>query len=299
MLSQDLEITSVTALLHHWLSRQVRGDGLAWLEQKQKQIAEGAPTRVFFTAFSAVPRYIPKQDLQLTPEDWQAIENTRSGWFPEHWSLDQAARSLIILSHPQSDADQYLQTLERVFSAADVGELVALYQALPLLPYPERLRLRAAEGVRSNMTAVFNAIALRNPYPVEYFDNAAWNQMVLKALFVGSSLSLIQGLDRRANCGLAQMLSDYAHERWAAHRSVSPELWRAMGQFAQGEIIADLERVLNDSDPTGQEAAALALSASDSPQAQQLLTRHPNLQASIEAGLTWDSFTRNRLTASQ
>ena len=78
------------------------------------------------------------------------------------------------------------------------------------------------------MTAVFNAVALNNPYPSEYFDNQAWNQMVLKALFVGSPLSQIHGLEQRANPQLAQMLDDYANERQAAKRSVAPSLWQLL-----------------------------------------------------------------------
>lgn len=221
-----MHLNSAISLLHYWLSRQVEPDGMTWLEEKRKQITSADSERIFFAAFSAVPRYTGKQDLQLTPDDWQAIEAIRPGWFPGHWSVDQAARTLLILSLPQDNAEEYLRRVEQVFSAADVSELVALYQALPLLPYPERFRLRAAEGVRSNMTAVFNAVALRNPYPAEYLDNIAWNQMVLKALFVGSPLHLIYGLEKRNNSDLSQMLIDYANERKAANRSVSPELWQ-------------------------------------------------------------------------
>jgi hypothetical protein len=64
--------------------------------------------------------------------------------------------------------------------------------------------------------------------------------MVLKALFVGSTLGPIIGLDLRANAALARMLSDYAHERWSAGRPVSPELWRCVGPFASGPLLADL-----------------------------------------------------------
>ena len=88
----------------------------------------------------------------------------------------------------------------------------------PLLPYPEHFIDLAIDGLRSNITSVFNAIALHNPYPADYFAEAAWNQMVLKAVFVDSPLSHIQGLDARANDKLARMLGDYAHERWAAGR---------------------------------------------------------------------------------
>ena len=55
-----------------------------------------------------------------------------------------------------------------------------------------------------------------------YFDEHRWNHMVLKALFNGAALAPIQGLDERANPELAAMLRDYAHERWAADRAVSP-----------------------------------------------------------------------------
>ncbi len=236
-----LNQTSVTDLIHHWLVQHNSKESLGWLDQKREQIAEGATARVFFTAFSAVPRYMGKKDLELTLKDLQTAEVMRPGWIPAHWSVDQAARTLLILALPQDDAEKYLRTLEQVFITADVGELVALYQALPLLPYPEQQIARAAEGVRSNMTAVFNAVALQNPYPAEYFDNLAWNQMVLKALFVGSPVHLIQELDRRANPELAKMLIDYARERWAAKRSVPPELWRLVGQFADAAILADLE----------------------------------------------------------
>jgi hypothetical protein len=80
------------------------------------------------------------------------------------------------------------------------------------------------------MTAVFNAVALQNPYPAEYFDNIAWNQMVLKALFVGSPLNLIYGLKQRNNSDLSQMLIDYADERKAANRDVSHELWKLVAK---------------------------------------------------------------------
>jgi hypothetical protein len=233
-----LNLTSINDLLHHWISQQVTQECLIWLDEKQKQIAEGANTRVFFTTFSAVPRYTGKNQLNLTSKDLKAASAIQTGWFPSNWSVDQAARTLLVLTLPQDDVDKYLYTLEQVFTTADVGELVTLYQALPLLPYPERLQKRAAEGVRSNMSAVFNAIALQNPYPAQYFDTLAWNQMILKALFVGSPLHLIQGLDSRANPELGRMLIDYAHERHSANRSVPAEIWRLVGD---GGILSHAE----------------------------------------------------------
>jgi hypothetical protein len=226
--------TGVINLLHDWLAQRVDKEALDWLDDKQEQISSGDNVKVFFTTFSKVPRYTGKRNLDLTAQDLQAACKLRKNWFPSHWNVEQVARTLLVLALPSDDSQKYLQILEQLFIAADVGELVALYQALPLSPYPEKLKKRAAEGVRSNMTAVFNAIALQNPYPSEYFDNLPWNQMVLKALFVGSSLNLIHGLDDRMNPELKRMLSDYADERMAASRSVPSELWRMVGERERG-----------------------------------------------------------------
>ncbi|BAY16922.1 hypothetical protein NIES21_27560 [Anabaenopsis circularis NIES-21] len=227
----DYKITNINELLNHWVTQQVTQEAVIWLNETTEKINSGANTRVFFSAFSRVPRYTGKHQLKLTSQDLNHASAIRTGWFPSHWSVDQTARTLLVLTLAQADSENYLSALEQVFITADVRELVTLYQALPLLPYAEKLQKRAAEGIRSNMTAVFNAVALCNPYPAEYFDNLVWNQMVLKALFVGSSLQLIQGLDLRANAELARMLIDYADERRSANRSVSAEIWPLVEKF--------------------------------------------------------------------
>ena len=289
---------TIINLLSNWLERQISEKGFEWLQQQQEKLASSYYKRVFFTAFSAVPRYTCKQKLQLSEADIQEAQTKCPGWLPQFWRVDQAARSLLVLSLFQElatkDDGEAFKTLEQVFGAADVEELVALYQMLPLFPHPEQYRLRAAEGVRSNITVVFEAVALRNPYPVKHFDRLAWNQMVLKALFVNSPLYLIQGLDERTNPTLSKMLVDYARERWAAKRSVSPELWRAMGAFADETIISDWERVLANSEPMEQKAIALACAKSFNPQAQNILARYPKLKESIDSGnLTWDSIVKD------
>ncbi|OUL24942.1 EboA family metabolite traffic protein [Nostoc sp. 106C] len=238
-----LKLTSTTSLLRHWLLQELNLEAVTWLDEQREQIRNGASGRGFFTTFSAVSRYTGKKPLELNLKDLKAASVMQAGWFPAHWSVDQAARTLLLLTLPADNAEKYLHTIEQIFTTAGIEELVALYQALPLLLYPNQWQKRAAEGVRSNITAVFNAIALRNPYPAHYFDNQAWNQMVLKALFVGSPLHLIQGLDLRANPELARMLIDYAHERDRANRSVSPEILPLVSPFADVETLADLQRV--------------------------------------------------------
>lgn len=278
--------------LQVWLTKRLEKSAWDWLEKAIQLLSEQASERVLFTRFSAASRHVGKADLALTEEELQTAHALRTGWMPGHWSMDQAARSLLILSFSSEDADRYVAALEKLFSAADVAEQVALYQSLPLLPHPERFKPRAIEGLRTNITTVFNAIALHNPYPADYFDEAAWNQMVLKALFVDSRLSQIQRLEARANPKLARMLSDYAHERWAAGRAVNPQLWRSLGPFAEGSLVADLERAITSDDPSEQQAAALAC-ASAPTKARSLLENVPELKQQITDGkLTWDSFSQ-------
>jgi hypothetical protein len=60
---------------------------------------------------------------------------------PSGWSADQAARTLLVLALPSQDPTRWLATLDRCFHAGTVEELIAHYQALPLLRWVlQRLR---------------------------------------------------------------------------------------------------------------------------------------------------------------
>lgn len=289
-------ISQIKALLYEWLTRQVSAEQRSWLDNKLEQFTRQGADRLLFMAFGSIPRYTGKADLELRPGDLEAANAARAGWDPSQWSLDQAGRALLLLSLPAKDSHNYYTTLEKLFNAADVSEQVALYQSLPLLPHPELFVARAAEGLRTNMGAVFNAVALCNPFPGDYFEPLAWNQMILKAVFVGSPLHLIQQLDQRANADLARMLSDYAHERWAAGRDVTPELWRLIGPFLNDQLLADVEKALDAPSKPQKLAAALACAQSSFPAAQEKLQLYPNAQSEIES-LDWDRFSQLYLAA--
>jgi hypothetical protein len=286
----------VVDLLCAWINRQSSIDEVDWLRARQAEIEKGAPDWKFFTAFSAAPRHLSKEDLDLSASDLSDAARLRAGWTPEGWSVDEAARTVLLLSYPCDERERYVAALDQLFSTADTRESIALYQVLPLYPHPDAFRARAAEGLRSNMTSVFNAVAHENPYPKEYLDQAAWSQMVLKALFVGSVLYRIQGLDERANAELARMLVDFARERWAAHRSVPPELWRPVGPFADDELAEEIGTLLESDSVVEREAAALALADARSEAASALLSQQPELKRRLESGeLSWESFSRNRI----
>jgi hypothetical protein len=218
-------------LMAGWLERQLAPPAVGWLHAARAGAVAIASDRVLLLAVGQAARRVGKAELVLAPADLAATEALRPGWNPAGLGCDQAVRLVLLLSAPATGAE-FVRRLDRLCAAADEGELVAWYRGLPLYPDPPRHAARAAEGLRSNMTSVFTAVAHGNPYPAEWLSEAAWNQMVLKALFIGVELAPIVGLDRRANPALARMLCDYADERRAAGRSVSPELWRCVASFA-------------------------------------------------------------------
>ena len=276
------------ALLAGWLARQLSADAAAWLKNSAAQIQASGKDADLYLSVSLVTRKVGKADLTLTEVDLREAKAARPDWNPRDWSTDQAARVLLLLALEQ-DPPRLSRALDQLCNSADVSELIAFYRGLPLYPDPSRYLARATEGLRTNIKGVFEAIALRNPYPSEQFPQAAWNQMVLKALFVGSALWPVVGLDRRANPELARMLCDYAHERWSAGRPVSPELWRCVGPHAVGAMLNDLERVLRSGTEPERRAAALALRASPDPAAGTLLQRDAALAKAVAGGeLTWE-----------
>ncbi|MGH8630108.1 MAG: EboA domain-containing protein [Burkholderiales bacterium] len=276
-------------LLQQWLQRRLPQEAGAWLLDAARRVQSASGDSELLRAVSLVTRRIGKSDLSPTEDELRAAGAARAGWDPRDWSVDQAARIYLLLSMG-TDGAVFLRRLDQLCVTADVGELVAFYRGLPLYPDAPRYVLRAAEGVRTNMRAVFEAVAHRNPYPSEQLPEGAWNQMVLKALFVGSRLEPVIGLDARANPALARMLCDYAHERWSAGRPVSPELWRCVGPFAAGDMLADLKRVLDKGTPPERQAAALALSRSRDAAAAELLRSHADLATAVREGrLNWRS----------
>ena len=212
-------------------------------------------------AIGLAPRRLGKADLALPVADLARAQALRPGLDLGDWSIDQLARvALMVGSHGGDDAG-FAARFDRFCTSAEINELIALCRGLPIYPSAVLIEPRAREAVRSGMKPVFEAVAHRNPYPRESFTEDAWNQMVVKAFFIGSTLWPIQGLDQRANPRLARMLVGLAQERWAAGRPVSGELWRCVAPHADDEGIAALRHGWNAGDAKERLALALALRA--------------------------------------
>jgi hypothetical protein len=215
-------------------------------------------------------------------------------WDLAAWTLADVGRAFLLLElTPGPDQVRRILALHQ---SADLGEHVALVRALPLLPDAKLLLPIAREGIRSNMGNVFTAISLRNPYPCRFFDEIAWNQMVVKCVFNDHPLRRIVGLDKRVNADLKQILCDLAKERWAAGRTISPETWRCVGPcldpLADGDALQLLEKALGSESASERAGAALGLWAATNGSGQERVRRQTaNLVARLESGaLNWENY---------
>ncbi|MEX1011166.1 MAG: EboA domain-containing protein [Balneolaceae bacterium] len=272
-----------------WLERRLDPDVSNWLRTESQKMGDSIEDWEYFTLFSSVSRKVGRDRLDPDSQEQQEAEELRSGWNPIHWSVDEVARAVVVLSLVPAGQEKFLKLLESTFDTSEVHEAEALYKMLPLLPWPSRLKKRAAEGVRSNMTNVFNAVAHRNPFPADYFDENAWNQMVLKALFTGSPLYPVTGLDRRANPDLADMLTDFAAERASAGRKIPIELWRPLGPFLTVDHFDRIVSLISDGDELQKRALTLAVSMSRDAELRDKLMRRSDLSVDFNReSLNWE-----------
>ncbi|MDB5117754.1 MAG: hypothetical protein JWQ79_3246 [Mucilaginibacter sp.] len=273
---------AVKAIFKTIVQATIAPDVFTWLEEK----------RALNTAFVLLPRKTGKSVINITKEQAEQLAVILPGFSVDGWSIDRLSRAYLLLNLDVADKDEYFRKIENLFLAAEMSELVALYSALPLLAYPEIWVKRCSEGIRSNIGSVLEAIMYHNPYPAQNLDQAAWNQLVLKAFFTDKEIGKIIGIDTRANKELAYILSDYAHERWAAKREVNPNLWRLIGKFIDDKLFDDIKRLFDDGNLVDRKAGALAISLANYAPAKTLLAQYPELVKAIETqNLSWDTLT--------
>lgn len=170
------------------------------------QAATAGDSRAFGRAFALVPRKF----------DAKAGERERR--------LSVEYRSDLLLAYLDSSASDALEVVEGLFRTASVDEAELMYRSLPRFPNPAAWVGRCMEGVRSNVLPIFHAVAIGNPFPRDHLGEGDWNQLILKAAFLGEPLAEIDGLETRANRDLGLMLADYISEREAAGRPIADDV---------------------------------------------------------------------------
>ncbi|MEU1233202.1 EboA domain-containing protein [Micromonospora aurantiaca] len=132
---------------------------------------------------------------------------------PPGWTADEAARALLLTALPHGHA----AAAETLYRQGDAAEKRAVLRALPLLPIGAECVPLLHDAIRTNDTRL--VAAALGPY-ARHLEQATWRQAVLKCVFTGVPLTVVDGLPERADGELARMLAAFAAERHAAGRDM-------------------------------------------------------------------------------
>jgi hypothetical protein len=134
---------------------------------------------------------------------------------------DECARAALVLAAiAVLPADRHVELIRDLIRRGEVRERQAVLRSLAALPDAERFAAIAIDACRSNVETVFAAITCDNDYPARHFPAPAFDQLVIKALFVGAPLARIAGLAARTTPELVRMVDAYVSERTAAGRPI-------------------------------------------------------------------------------
>ena len=245
----NVESTSASAALFSVLRRHAQSEALTWLE------GASASRSAFLARYAGLPRKLgvierggpqgvpglPGSALVAWREDDLAQLRAAGVIGPEVWSLIDVARGAILLRAFEAlDGAGQVSLATEIFRRGDTGERVSVLRCLALAPAPEPFAALGAEACRSHVLDVVAALACENPFPARALSELAWNQMVMKALFVGLPLERVHAWQSRNNSELVRMTQDFAAERRAAGRPVPDDVDRIAAEAASSSAEVSL-----------------------------------------------------------
>ncbi len=253
-----------------------------WIDEKLNTIISNESAKDLYLAYSLLAHKINSDKLLVVKN----LENLKLSKYLsiQNTSTLQLARIYLLSKVLEENGGYFQSKVANLIQVADKAELETFLKFLILLPNPENYKQAAVEALRTNIATVFNAISADNPYPSAYFNDHQWNQMYLKAAFMQQDLSRILDIDKRANAELTRIISDYAHERWAASRDVDPYFWRPVGGFLDDGLLKDMKRLLQSDNPVENRVGALCCFKSDASKAKALLNEYPDLREAVTQG---------------
>ena len=223
------------------LAERARPEGLEWLDGAAGQIA--ADPQAVRTRFPMAGRKVGRDPL--SPAD--AADDVHA------WTIDDAARTLLLAA--LGDAAE--QELADLYRYGDAAERRGLLRALPYLPVGDRARWLVDDAMRTNDIRL--VAAALGPYATAHLDDAAYDQAVLKCVFVGVPITPLDGLPERATPETARMLAAFVHERVAAGRDIPAEVWAIIDRHPPRAELAAIEAERDSEFPDRREAAEKAL----------------------------------------
>lgn len=259
---------------------------LGWIDEKLNKIIGDSSTKDLYLVYSLLASKLASDKSLVYP-----LKGELSNYLKKHSATQvEIGRLYLLVQVLNAKPDFFSVPVLNIIQIADKEELITFLKYLVLLPNAPFFKPSAVEALRTNIGPVFDAIAMNNPYPQLFFNEQEWNQMYLKAVFIQRKLEDIIGVDERANADLARIISDYAHERWAASRTIEPYFWRPVAKFLDETLLSDMERLLKSDNSAENKVAALCCYYSENPMAKTLLLNFPDLHQQInENKLRWDT----------
>jgi hypothetical protein len=223
------------------LEERVSPEGLAWVREAVAAI-EADPVAVR-TRFPMAGRKAGRGTLDpdANPDDVHA------------WTVDDTARTLLLVAL----GDGVEAELRDLYRFGDAAERRGLLRALPYLPVGDRVMDIVDDAIRTNDTRL--VAAALGPYATEHLDDAAYDQAVLKCVFIGVPIAPLDGLPVRATAETARMLAAFVHERVAAGRDIPAEVWDVIDRHPPADELAAIEAERESEFADRREAAERAL----------------------------------------
>lgn len=206
----------------------------SWLERAAAE-AVVSHLATLPSAYTAASRSVGGAALVLTASEQQVLAVAVPQYSFAGWTEYDAARAVLLLEAAAVPVETFVRGAVHCYELGDAREQQSWLKGVGLMPHPEQFLEVAVDGCRTNILPVFESIACENPYPARYFPERNFNQMVLKALFMGVALTRIVGLQTRLNPHLSRMAADYAAERRAAGRPVPADLPLALHRGVPAE----------------------------------------------------------------
>ncbi|MDO3383493.1 EboA domain-containing protein [Gilvimarinus algae] len=275
-------------LLDTFLQQRLTNTASDFWQNARAELGSGVSRSRFSALIALASRHAKRHPVALSETEQAQLQEALPGLDMRAWNQLELLRVALVTARSDLESDAFAADFEAQFVYADEGETCALYRALPFLPGPERFVWRAGEGCRTNMLNVFSAIALDSPYPAAHFGDTAWNQLVMKALFLELPLWRIAELDSRLSAELTRMALDFAEERESAGRVLNPGLWLCMSPANKERLQPLVARHWEDAEPHQRCAMIMGLArAGEHTQVQHLAETESDIDVAraIDAAL--------------
>jgi len=203
--------------------------GKKWFDEALQTLAISNQVSADLGRYSAMAR---RKLGEASLQHASAIDTRFASLEIRRWNCAEMARLILLISAIERQPNDSESIISSYYRMGDEAERMALLRGLILFAPAAYLSVIALDAGRTNNLEVLAALTLDNPYPASFFNDDQFNQMVLKALFLGLAIERIAGLAKRANPELARMAENYVVERERAQRSVPGDIWLAIGACA-------------------------------------------------------------------